>query len=169
MNASLPWGFPGLGLVTQNRSEWLVFFCFVHSNNGRVWTAASPVRVLLSPNRLFVADDGKLFHGSGVGDPFGPRCFEGDVMGCGIMFPRDFTDGDECCIPSLSCCSPGFNFLSALFFSSDETDDWGFEVFTKPSEVQNDLYAGQEEEESEGEDLEGKKVVVRWSQSLRGG
>ncbi|XP_003973187.1 SPRY domain-containing protein 3-like [Takifugu rubripes] len=80
------------------------------------------------------ADDGKLFHGSGVGDPFGPRCFEGDVMGCGIMFPRDFTD--------------------------DETDDWGFEVFTKPSEVQNDLYAGQEEEESEGEDLEGKKVVV---------
>lgn len=36
------------------------------------------------------ADDGKLFHGSGVGDPFGPRCFAGDVMGCGIMFPRDF-------------------------------------------------------------------------------
>uniref|UniRef100_A0A3P9PJG5 SPRY domain containing 3 n=1 Tax=Poecilia reticulata TaxID=8081 RepID=A0A3P9PJG5_POERE len=37
------------------------------------------------------ADDGKLFHGSGVGDPFGPRCFEGDIMGCGIMFPRDFS------------------------------------------------------------------------------
>lgn len=36
------------------------------------------------------ADDGKLFHGSGVGDAFGPRCFEGDIMGCGIMFPRDF-------------------------------------------------------------------------------
>lgn len=35
-------------------------------------------------------DDGKLFHGSGVGVPFGPRCFEGDIMGCGIMFPRDF-------------------------------------------------------------------------------
>lgn len=37
-----------------------------------------------------VPDDGKLFHGSGAGVPFGPRCFEGDIMGCGIMFPRDF-------------------------------------------------------------------------------
>lgn len=36
------------------------------------------------------ADDGKLFQGSGVGDAFGPRCFKGDTMGCGIMFPRDF-------------------------------------------------------------------------------
>lgn len=39
---------------------------------------------------LFPSDDGKIFHGSGVGDPFGPRCFEGDIMGCGIMFPRDY-------------------------------------------------------------------------------
>ncbi|TNM86559.1 hypothetical protein fugu_006789 [Takifugu bimaculatus] len=36
------------------------------------------------------ADDGKIFHGSGVGDVFGPRCFKGDIMGCGIMFPRDY-------------------------------------------------------------------------------
>ncbi|XP_036848109.2 SPRY domain-containing protein 3 isoform X3 [Manis javanica] len=36
------------------------------------------------------ADDGKIFHGSGVGDPFGPRCYKGDIMGCGIMFPRDY-------------------------------------------------------------------------------
>lgn len=28
--------------------------------------------------------------GSGAGDPFGPRCHRGDVMGCGIIFPRDF-------------------------------------------------------------------------------
>uniref|UniRef100_K7GHD9 SPRY domain containing 3 n=1 Tax=Pelodiscus sinensis TaxID=13735 RepID=K7GHD9_PELSI len=27
------------------------------------------------------ADDGKIFHGSGVGDPFGPRCYKGDIMG----------------------------------------------------------------------------------------
>lgn len=81
--------------MTQNQSQW-VFFAL----SGRL-------RVLLSPNQLFVADDGKLFHGSGVGDPFGPRCFEGDVMGCGIMFPRDFTDGEECRIPSLRRCSPG--------------------------------------------------------------
>ena len=23
-------------------------------------------------------------------DPFGPRCNKGDVMGCGVLFPRDF-------------------------------------------------------------------------------
>ncbi|XP_002741480.2 SPRY domain-containing protein 3-like [Saccoglossus kowalevskii] len=40
------------------------------------------------------ADDGKLFKGSGVGDPFGPRCYKGDVMGCGIMFPRDYHESD---------------------------------------------------------------------------
>lgn len=93
-------------MVTQNRSSLL---CPQFVNDGRVWTVdtvTSPLRVLLSPNQLFVADDGKLFHGSGVGDPFGPRCFEGDVMGCGIMFPRDFcTDGDGFFIPSLRCCS----------------------------------------------------------------
>lgn len=35
----------------------------------------------------------------------------------------------------------------------------------KPSEVQNDLYANnddEEEEEEEGEDLEGRKVMVRY-------
>ncbi|KAG8007897.1 SPRY domain-containing protein 3, partial [Nibea albiflora] len=83
------------------------------------------------------ADDGKLFQGSGVGDPFGPRCFEGDIMGCGIMFPRDYSlDG------------------------GDDVDDWDLEVFPKPSEVQNDLYASNEDEEDEGEDLEGRKVMV---------
>lgn len=45
---------------------------------------------------LFPTDDGKIFHGSGVGDPFGPRCFEGDIMGCGIMFPRDY-EGEIFC------------------------------------------------------------------------
>lgn len=36
------------------------------------------------------ADDGKIFIGSGVGDDFGPKCHRGDVMGCGILFPRDY-------------------------------------------------------------------------------
>lgn len=35
------------------------------------------------------ADDGKIFVGSGTGDPFGPRCHKGDVMGCGIIFPPE--------------------------------------------------------------------------------
>lgn len=84
------------------------------------------------------ADDGKLFSGSGVGDAFGPRCFEGDVMGCGIMFPRDFSCDSE-----------------------EDEDEWDMEVFAKPSEVQNDLYANNFEEEDEGEEAEeGRKVTV---------
>ncbi|KAK7880858.1 hypothetical protein WMY93_032497 [Mugilogobius chulae] len=85
------------------------------------------------------ADDGKLFSGSGVGDAFGPRCFEGDIMGCGIMFPRDFTCDSE-----------------------EDEDEWDMEVFAKPSEVQNDLYANNDEDDDEGgeEPEEGRKVMV---------
>lgn len=38
------------------------------------------------------ADDGKVFMGSGIGDPFGPRCYKGDTMGCGIFFPLDYQE-----------------------------------------------------------------------------
>ncbi|CAM6053563.1 unnamed protein product [Sphagnum tenellum] len=44
------------------------------------------------------ADDGKVFVGSGVGAPFGPRCHKGDVMGCGVLFPRNYeckSDSEE--------------------------------------------------------------------------
>ena len=44
------------------------------------------------------AGDGKVFMGSGVGDPFGPRCNKGDIMGCGVLFPKDFesrSDSEE--------------------------------------------------------------------------
>jgi hypothetical protein len=36
------------------------------------------------------ADDGKIFIGSGIGDPFVPQCHRGDRMGCGILFRRDY-------------------------------------------------------------------------------
>lgn len=85
------------------------------------------------------ADDGKLFSGSGVGDAFGPRCFEGDIMGCGIMFPRDYTCDSE-----------------------EDEDEWDMEVFAKPSEVRNDLYANNDEDEEDGpeEAEDGRKVMV---------
>ncbi|XP_023688256.1 SPRY domain-containing protein 3 [Paramormyrops kingsleyae] len=89
------------------------------------------------------ADDGKIFHGSGVGDPFGPRCFEGDVMGCGIMFPRDY-----------------------ILDSEDDSDDGdSVEVRPKQRRVQNVLYLNYEDEEEEdGEEMEqeheGRKVMV---------
>lgn len=83
------------------------------------------------------ADDGKLFHGSGAGDPFGPCCLEGDIMGCGIMFPRDFNvDG------------------------GDDSEDWDLDVVPKLDQVQNDLYANNEDGNEEGEELEGRKVMV---------
>ncbi|XP_062246994.1 SPRY domain-containing protein 3 [Platichthys flesus] len=94
------------------------------------------------------ADDGKIFHGSGVGDAFGPRCFKGDIMGCGIMFPRDYIlDGEG------------------------DVDDWDRpELRPGPAGVQNVLYLNAEEEEEEEEEeedgeeaeqgQEGRKVTV---------
>ncbi|CAH1785723.1 unnamed protein product [Owenia fusiformis] len=41
------------------------------------------------------ADDGKLFLGSGIGEPFGPKCLKGDIMGCGILFPRDYNSEED--------------------------------------------------------------------------
>ncbi|XP_059175650.1 SPRY domain-containing protein 3-like [Physella acuta] len=41
------------------------------------------------------ADDGKLFHGSGMGVRFGPKCSMGDTMGCGIYFPPDYDNEAE--------------------------------------------------------------------------
>lgn len=41
------------------------------------------------------ADDGKIFIGNGIGDAFGPVCCKGDIMGCGILFPRDFNSEPE--------------------------------------------------------------------------
>ncbi|XP_051805260.1 SPRY domain-containing protein 3 [Acanthochromis polyacanthus] len=92
------------------------------------------------------ADDGKIFHGSGVGDAFGPRCFKGDIMGCGIMFPRDY-----------------------ILDREGDVDDWErLEVRPAHAAVQNVLYLNDEEEEEEeeedGEEVEqeqeGRKVTV---------
>ncbi|XP_033987725.1 SPRY domain-containing protein 3 [Trematomus bernacchii] len=89
------------------------------------------------------ADDGKVFHGSGVGDAFGPRCLKGDIMGCGIMFPRDYILDEE-----------------------GDVDDWDrLEVRQGRAGVQNILYLNDEEEEEEdGEEgeqgQEARKVTV---------
>ncbi|XP_042264085.1 SPRY domain-containing protein 3 isoform X4 [Thunnus maccoyii] len=94
------------------------------------------------------ADDGKIFHGSGVGDAFGPRCFKGDIMGCGIMFPRDYIlDGEG------------------------DMDDWDRRLEVRPGQagVQNLFYLNDEEEEEEdGEEVErgeeGRKVTHYWNE-----
>ncbi|XP_069697406.1 SPRY domain-containing protein 3-like isoform X1 [Periplaneta americana] len=75
------------------------------------------------------ADDGKIFIGSGVGDPFGPRCHKGDRMGCGILFPRDYVcqyDSDGGSV-ELSPSSPAEvdDLLELTLDTSDsEDEDW---------------------------------------------
>ena len=39
------------------------------------------------------ADDGKLYHESGMGRAFGPRCTTGDRMGCGVTFDTGLDRG----------------------------------------------------------------------------
>ncbi|NXP64389.1 SPRY3 protein, partial [Chloropsis cyanopogon] len=94
------------------------------------------------------ADDGKLFHGSGVGDPFGPRCYKGDVMGCGIMFPRDYgrdSEGDS--DDASESPEVKVKVRNVMYLEEEEEDEEEEE---------------EEEEEEDGEDMEqeGRKVVV---------
>lgn len=67
-------------------------------DSGASCSAGQHVSAVLHYRSYFCSclpDDGKIFHGSGVGDAFGPRCFKGDIMGCGIMFPLDYIlDGE---------------------------------------------------------------------------
>lgn len=57
-------------------------------------------------------------------------------MGCGIMFPRDFNmDG------------------------GDDAEDWDVDAAPQRSEVHNNMYANNDEED-EWEDVAGRKVMV---------
>uniref|UniRef100_A0A8V0ZYQ9 SPRY domain containing 3 n=1 Tax=Gallus gallus TaxID=9031 RepID=A0A8V0ZYQ9_CHICK len=96
------------------------------------------------------ADDGKIFHGSGVGDPFGPRCYKGDTMGCGIMFPRDYSldsegDSDEPCDTAL----PARRAVRNVTYVSPEDEEEEEE-----EEEEDDEGGGTEQERG------GTKVVV---------
>uniref|UniRef100_A0A8C7YPB9 SPRY domain containing 3 n=1 Tax=Oryzias sinensis TaxID=183150 RepID=A0A8C7YPB9_9TELE len=87
---------------------------------------------------FYVVDDGKIFQGRGAGDAFGPRCFRGDIMGCGIMFPRGYTlDGE-----------------------GDADDCERQEIRPNAAAVQNVLHLNDEEEEEEDGDRESRTVTV---------
>ncbi|XP_066995473.1 SPRY domain-containing protein 3 isoform X2 [Anabrus simplex] len=75
------------------------------------------------------ADDGKIFIGSGVGDPFGPRCHKGDRMGCGILFPRDYvchydSDGGSVDFSPTSPSEVDELLDMTLDASDSEDEDW---------------------------------------------
>ncbi|NXE17282.1 SPRY3 protein, partial [Lophotis ruficrista] len=100
------------------------------------------------------ADDGKLFQGSGVGDPFGPRCYKGDTMGCGIMFPRDYApqgagDGDAEAAEVRATAVRNALYLRGGAAEEEDEED----------EEEEDEEEEDEEEEMEQEQ-QGRKVVV---------
>lgn len=48
---------------------------------------------------LYVSDDGKIFVGSGIGDPFGPRCHKGRRMAgkcCSLLTARYYCRTPDC-------------------------------------------------------------------------
>ncbi|KAK6321256.1 hypothetical protein J4Q44_G00082320, partial [Coregonus suidteri] len=81
-----------------------------------------------------LSDDGSSSRVEGWGTPLALAVLRGDVMGCGIMFPRDY-----------------------ILDSGDDRDDGDLEVRPKQRRVQNDLYMNDEDEEEDGEELEGEQ------------
>ncbi|KAK3101514.1 hypothetical protein FSP39_004141 [Pinctada imbricata] len=70
------------------------------------------------------ADDGKIFVGSGVGDPFGPKCHKGDTMGCGILFPPDYdSEADSDPSPDDPDVNNMVNEMHGLYGSDSEDSD----------------------------------------------
>lgn len=48
-------------------------------------------------------DDGKLFNGSGVGDPFGPRCHKGKNVTTSVVVNSGAIEGAVMMIPVTGC------------------------------------------------------------------
>ncbi|XP_023326347.1 SPRY domain-containing protein 3 isoform X2 [Eurytemora carolleeae] len=79
------------------------------------------------------ADDGKVFMGSGVGDPFGPRCNKGDIMGCGVLFPRDYefrSDSEE--------EEEGESLQEVVYSLGEETDSGDEDDYWQPNNKQGE-------------------------------
>ncbi|XP_032801009.1 SPRY domain-containing protein 3 isoform X1 [Petromyzon marinus] len=105
------------------------------------------------------ADDGKIFHGSGIGDAFGPRCSKGDVMGCGITFPRDYqldSEGD-------SDGTPEWNVSPVDPEPEEAVDIWQPRLPRDNMTFGSDTDEEDDEEEDE-EERDGRDRRVEWQQ-----
>ncbi|CAK8673078.1 unnamed protein product [Clavelina lepadiformis] len=91
------------------------------------------------------ADDGKIFVGRGQGTAFGPKCYRGDVMGCGIQYPFDYVtpsddeDEDEE-VEQRPMAAPDLNALDPNILG-DLLDDM------EPIDPLNDDFGGSGDEE----------------------
>ncbi|TNN81313.1 SPRY domain-containing protein 3 [Liparis tanakae] len=82
-------------------------------------------------------------------------------------YELEITDAGEKCYIALGLARrdypknrhPGWS-RGSIAYHAEDGDDWDLDVIPKPSEVQNDLYANNEDEDDEEDDLEGRKVTV---------
>ena len=66
-----------------------------------------------SPSHLISGDDGKFFHSTGQGQPWGPMYKTGDVIGCGVNFRvRNLWSGSRSSLELANC----FDIYFSLFF-----------------------------------------------------
>ena len=99
------------------------------------------------------ADNGHIYKEKGQGDPFGPTCTKGDMMGCGIRFPNS-SDGDKV------TSSPGeatiISDINYVCNSSDDEDhnDLQYDPFFGYEE--GDYYDDYDDYDSDNEDLFGR-------------
>lgn len=105
---------------------------------------------------------------AGWGTPLDHAVLRGTLWAVGSCFHGTTASTVE--VSVLVTCASGQNALRLIGLSSnclswvlysDDIDDWDVDVFPKPSVVQNDLYANNEEEEDDGEYSEGRRVMVR--------
>ena len=95
------------------------------------------------------ADDGKLFHQTGYGKPFGPTCKKGDIMGCGIDFTTDcgqgyvkvwFTKNGDAVGPSEKMRRPLHGFYPLIgMHSVKETVRYLGHTYRSPDSSQDDM------------------------------
>ncbi|KAM3621864.1 uncharacterized protein V6R79_017215 [Siganus canaliculatus] len=87
--------------------------------------------------------DGRMYRGGDGGHDIGSCCNEGDIFGCGILFPRNYSLDD-----------------------ADEVDDCDLELFSEHCDVHNESYAKSGAERG-NVDPHGKKVTVFFTRNRK--
>ena len=118
------------------------------------------------------ADDGKVFVGSGRGAPFGPRCHKGDIMGCGVLFPRNYeckSDSEEELeqqggslgdVPVLS------SYTQDVLRAYDDVGLKGGVIFQEDPQVANDLDSCEDDEWGNDKEYTQNGVKVQVNSSM---
>lgn len=102
------------------------------------------------------ADNGHLYKGKGQGDMFGPPCGVGDIMGCGIRFPKGYCRQEE-----------GVEYFEAtdVFCALEEDNDYD-EYYDKDDYEDDEFMMRSQLQQRVDHRLAGKKNVVSSSDSM---